>query len=148
MPSDVWSLGAMAFELLVGEVPFGEEGGLNQESGLEIPDIPGQYSQDLKDIIERCLSEVPSERPFVEDLENIAASHLSSSTPLRPETKPKKGKETLRENESRLEKELRPAMTTPESASDPTKPKVKLFDMWFWIAILAGILSGTLLAFL
>lgn len=81
MPSDVWSLGAMVFELLIGDVPFGEEGGLNQKSGFDIPELTGDYSQDLKDLINRCLSEKASDRPFVEELEQIALEHINNVNP-------------------------------------------------------------------
>ena len=136
MPSDVWSLGAMVFELLVGEVPFGEEGGISQKSGYEIPDLPEQYSTDLCNIIEQCLAEKPSDRPFVEDLEALAAQHLTAPTPQPhvskgPTSKPDKT----------------PSNPEPLSKLEPSKP-IKIFDVWFWGAILAGAVTGTLLAFL
>lgn len=82
MPSDIWSLGAMMFELLVGEVPFGEKGGMAQKSGYEIPELPGDYSEDLKKLVERCLAEKPSNRPFAEEIVTIADSHLKGNRPL------------------------------------------------------------------
>ena len=126
MPSDVWSLGAMIFELLVGEVPFGEDGGMNQESGLEIPDMPGQFSSDLRDIIERCLAIKPSDRPFVEDLEEFALQHLAPSSKPIPTPTPQ-----------------------PEPIPDPKpSPVPRFFDLWFWIALLIGAISGILMALL
>lgn len=116
MPSDVWSLGAMVFELLVGEVPFGEKGGMAQKSGYDIPEIPGDYSDDLKNVIERCLAEKPANRPFVEELEEIANSHIYS--PKTPTPKP-----------------------TPQQSN-----RHNALRLWILAAAICGALSGILLA--
>lgn len=120
MPSDVWSLGASVFELLAGDVPFGEDGGMCQKSGLEVPDIPGGFSSDIKELIEKCLAETPSQRPFVEDLERIAAAHLPH--------------------------EAVPPVPTPPS---PKPPKIANFEFWITLLIgVLGALSGCILSFL
>lgn len=75
--SDIWALGASLYEMLTGRLPFGGKGGQAQLAGEEIPPLPANYSEDLKDIIFQCLSPIPGNRPFATDLEQFAAAHLA-----------------------------------------------------------------------
>lgn len=86
MANDIFSLGCMAYEMLVGELPFGNHGGLLPLNGAEIPDIPNDVSQELKDVIAQCLAKEPWDRPRAQQLEEIAhqalgITHTAFSTP-------------------------------------------------------------------
>lgn len=72
MANDIWSLGATIFEMLSGELPFGNDGGLMQRLDTQLPELGGFYSWKLKNVIARCMSYLPKDRPFATKLERIA----------------------------------------------------------------------------
>lgn len=77
MANDIYSLGATTFEMLTGDTPFGDDGGLVQKKGAEIPDLKGDYSEQLKKVIAKCLKTNPWERPTAEQLEKYAETALN-----------------------------------------------------------------------
>lgn len=72
MANDIYSLGSTAFEMLSGVLPFGNDGGLLQKKGAEVPEVPGDFSPLMKKTLEDCLQEEPWQRPTAEQLEEIA----------------------------------------------------------------------------
>ncbi|MGN1239272.1 MAG: hypothetical protein ACI4TV_00185, partial [Paludibacteraceae bacterium] len=61
--SDIWSFGAMCYELLESEVPFGEIGGGMQKGGAEIPALQAHVSDALKYTITKMLQKETWDRP-------------------------------------------------------------------------------------
>lgn len=72
MANDIYSLGSTVYELTSGMLPFGNDGGLLQRKGAEIPELPGDFSPLLKKTLDDCLQEEPWNRPSAEQLEEIA----------------------------------------------------------------------------
>lgn len=77
MANDIYSLGATVYEMLTGDTPFGDDGGLIQMKGAEVPELKGDYSSQLKEVIARCLRTNPWERPTAEQLEKYAEDGLN-----------------------------------------------------------------------
>lgn len=76
MANDIYSLGATVFEMLEGDTPFGDNGGLFQMKGAEIPELKGDFSDQLKKVVNLCLQTHPWERPTAEQLEKYAEAGL------------------------------------------------------------------------
>ena len=76
MANDIYSLGATVFEMLTGDTPFGNDGGLVQKKGAEVPELKGEYSSQLKKVISKCLRTNAWERPTAEQLEKYAETAL------------------------------------------------------------------------
>ena len=75
-PNDIYSLGSTVYEMLSGDVPFGNDGGLLQMRGAEIPELPQGFSPLLNRTLEACLQENPDYRPTAAQLEEIANNAL------------------------------------------------------------------------
>lgn len=79
MANDIYSLGATVFEMLSGDTPFGDDGGLVQKKGAEVPELKGDYSGQLKKVVAKCLRTNSWERPTAEQLEKYAIAGLEGA---------------------------------------------------------------------
>ena len=93
--SDVWSLGASVFELITGELPFGQFGGSMQHAGASLSELPSNISMPLKKVISRCLHKETWSRYTAEQLETIAQNALDGKLPLDGDEQKKDEKNNL-----------------------------------------------------
>ena len=127
MASDIWSLGAMMFELMTGLPPFGNHGGMLQKNGADIPIIEGDYSQELKDIVSLCISKETWDRPSASKIEEMTYNHMHGiTTPIETpasEPEPEPAVSTEPKEEVKVKDTAQPQ--TPIAQPDPSIKKSK-----------------------
>jgi formylglycine-generating enzyme required for sulfatase activity len=77
---DIFSLGVTLYELLTGDLPFGDNGGLTLKAGADVPNLPTGFSSELNRLLKRCMAKETWERPTAEALQQVAQNYLSSGT--------------------------------------------------------------------
>ena len=76
--NDIWALGASACELMNGEPPFGEEGGLAQSIDRSLPALDKSFSPELRKLILQCLDPDPWNRPSAQQIKELTALRLKT----------------------------------------------------------------------
>ncbi len=74
---DIWAFGATLYEIITGDVPFGQYGGVTQKSqnGI-IPPINNNVSEELKQLVYDCLALDAWDRPDADALVRRAQNHI------------------------------------------------------------------------
>lgn len=80
MASDIWSLGATLYELLMGDLPFCGMGGIMQQQGAELPELDERYSADLNRMMQACMAKETWDRPTAAQLAAYAATKLNGQS--------------------------------------------------------------------
>ena len=74
--SDIWSLGAAVFELLMGIPVFGGKGESSQTESTPVPRFSASYGEDLSLLVKRCLDYDPEARPDATTIHKAAVKGL------------------------------------------------------------------------
>lgn len=119
--SDIWSLGAMLFELLEGKTPFPADfGGGMQKAGAELLDITADVSQELKSLLYKMLSLNTWDRPTATTLVEWAKNPSAI-----------------------VEKTSRPThRKITKLAEQPQQPKEPTPKRWIWIILTLLLIAG------
>jgi len=130
MAGDIWALGASVFELLTGYTPYGELGGRLQYEGAEIPEMEGDWSQKLNQIVEYCLQREPEDRPTANEIVIVCKSYLDNKsvpTEKKPVTGKQIGKATIpisKQEEIHITNPTNPSQKKIKSTKPVSRPTV------------------------
>lgn len=79
--SDIWSLGVTIYELIMDDLPFCGMGGSMQKQGADIPDLPEEFSEEMKIIFTSCLAKETWDRPSASQIREYAEACINGKKP-------------------------------------------------------------------
>ena len=88
---DIFALGVTIYELLTGDLPFDDQGGLRLRNGAGIPKLPSNFTSGINDLVRSCLNITPALRPDAKELKIKVSELLDSSiieTSFHSQSKP------------------------------------------------------------
>lgn len=79
--SDIWTLGALIYELCTGVPPFGDFGGAAQHNGQLPPKLPRGWSKELQMLYDACMQINTWDRPKATKIREFASLMLKNQHP-------------------------------------------------------------------
>ena len=134
--SDMWSLGAMLFELVEGTVPFDQFGGGKQQGGAKIPTMRADVSDALKQVINSLLAKDVADRPTAKQVVELARKREGAATPAKEgkakpvierKTQPIVAQPFPPVDEHKTQR-IEPIVATPEKKELPKEEKPQITD--------------------
>ena len=78
--NDIWALGATAYEMITGNPPFGDNGGMVQAMGESLPDLPETLQPEVRQMILNCLDAEPWNRPSAETIRKKTQLYIETGS--------------------------------------------------------------------
>lgn len=76
LASDIWALGMTLYEIITGEILWEGIAGIRQQQEPETPEIEGDFSKELTDLVKACLEPDTWMRPTAEQIHEYAEAYI------------------------------------------------------------------------
>jgi serine/threonine protein kinase len=145
---DIFALGVTIYELLTGDLPFDDQGGLRLRNGAGIPKLPSNFTSGMNDLVRSCLNITPALRPDAKELK-IKASELFDSVKTElPASSPNKPLSDVRKTAQipDTNKPSNPEAQVKEPISQNEVPRIPKKNIIIALAIIIFIILLTYFA--
>lgn len=167
--SDIWSLGATIYELIYGDLPFCGLGGSMQKQGADIPDLPEEFSSEIKILYTSCLASETWNRPSAKQIVDYAADVLNGKKPTitwnyaGSENSAEENKEPettieVANQENEIKHIKTPTVLTGQKKQDEISKTLVIDNKgkdekkniplwWYFVMAVAGVATGAIIKF-